>query len=123
MGQPEKFFEIFETFKAFPFDDPMRAYMPSGNSFVMADLVGAMEFGYDESGHIALGFDRFFSIDCKTTAEKVAVIDEVRSKIEASPLRGKVFPGGPQFTFFEIYRELKAIFWKAFFIDLGLIFF
>jgi hypothetical protein len=122
VAAPDKFYEMFENFRSFPFDDPARAYMPGGNAFVMADLVGAMEFAYDGNGHIKLGFDRLFSVDCKSTAENVEVIEAVRAKIQASPLKGKVFPSGPQFTYFEIYRELKTIFWKTFFLDLGVIF-
>eukprot|EP00747_Dinoflagellata_sp_TGD_P161532 gnl/TRDRNA2_/TRDRNA2_178098_c0_seq1.p1 gnl/TRDRNA2_/TRDRNA2_178098_c0~~gnl/TRDRNA2_/TRDRNA2_178098_c0_seq1.p1 ORF type:complete len:1002 (+),score=211.18 gnl/TRDRNA2_/TRDRNA2_178098_c0_seq1:64-3069(+) len=125
VANPKKFYEMFNEFKKFPVDNPMQAYMPGGNAFVLADLVYVKEFGYgtrEKMGKIVLGFDRFFSTGCKTTAEHVALIDEVRGKIEASPLQGKVFPNGVQFTYYEIYRELKGIFWRAFAIDLVVIF-
>merc|ERR1719272_319118 len=58
VARPDKFYEMFDTFKAFPLDDPMQAYMPGGSAFVLADLVYVMEFGYDTQGEILLGMDR-----------------------------------------------------------------
>merc|ERR1719473_1869210 len=79
---------------------------PAVPDFVMADLVCVNEFSYGADGRILYGFDHFMTLGMETTQDYVDVIDAVREQIDSSPLKGKVFPAGSLFTFWEIYRML-----------------
>lgn len=105
---PEKFYEIFEMWRI--------------EDFVMFDMCGGTEFSYDTDRTIRYGFDRFVTQGMRTTKDYVNLIERVREKIDNSPLQGKVFPGGTAFTFWEIYIELEAIFWKSFAFDIAVVF-
>jgi len=108
VANPEKFYEVFASWKV--------------EDFVMFDFCGGTEFSYDDDNKIRYGFDRLVTQGMRTTKDYVKVIEQVRDKIDKSPLQGKVFPSGNVFTFWEIYIELEAMFWKSFAFDIAVVF-
>lgn len=118
-----KFFTTFDTWARFPPKDR------GSLNYVRADQAGALIFGLQDNTQppnatnpIVYSCHAFTMMDLYKTPDYVEVIGKVRKTITNSPLKGKAFPQGTVFTFWEIFTDLYVVTWIAILLSVGVMF-
>lgn len=120
------FNQQWRSYATIPLDNPSLALLPQNQAYSNADVTGVFEFSYvggTSDTSLKFSFFRFFQANLRNDDDYVESIKQLRSMIDASPLKDKAFPYGPIITFFSVFLELENIVMKALAIDLGVIFF
>jgi len=112
---PRHFYTVFEPFSKLP-PNPRDA-IGANSLFIYGDVVGTNSWSYYPNRRIKMAYDELLVADMEGTQRITNMIRNVRAKINASPLSGHVFPYGVYFTYFDVYMQLKSVFWKVFGID------
>jgi hypothetical protein len=120
------FYQQWASFVKIPLDNASLALLPQNQAFANADVTGAFEFSYvGDTADTPLKFSyfRFYQINLIDNVDYIDSVKQLRSIIDASPLKDKAFAYGGIITFWSVFLELEGVMLQAVAIDLGVIFF